>query len=140
MRSSAAPLPVLGLVRDEEARTVARIRLGFVSVPTYTVKALDESTWAAFAALVERNNGNKAPLPRLGKALHMPAQLGHQLVHTIVGVLAAAAFPATVMALATGPIARSKTGEHDPIFRGQCRSTTRALPHATEMAQPADED
>jgi GNAT superfamily N-acetyltransferase len=25
--------------------------------PTYTVKALDESTWAAFAALVERNNG-----------------------------------------------------------------------------------
>ena len=34
-----------------------RIRLGFVSGPTYTVKALDESTWAAFAALVERNNG-----------------------------------------------------------------------------------
>jgi GNAT superfamily N-acetyltransferase len=28
-----------------------------VSEPTYTVKALDESTWAAFAALVERNNG-----------------------------------------------------------------------------------
>ena len=25
--------------------------------PTYTVKALDESTWDAFAALVERNNG-----------------------------------------------------------------------------------
>jgi GNAT superfamily N-acetyltransferase len=25
--------------------------------PRYTVKALDESTWAAFAALVERNNG-----------------------------------------------------------------------------------
>jgi GNAT superfamily N-acetyltransferase len=25
--------------------------------PAYTVKALDESTWAAFAALVERNNG-----------------------------------------------------------------------------------
>ena len=25
--------------------------------PMYTVKALDESTWAAFAALVERNNG-----------------------------------------------------------------------------------
>jgi GNAT superfamily N-acetyltransferase len=25
--------------------------------PPYTVKALDESTWAAFAALVERNNG-----------------------------------------------------------------------------------
>ncbi len=34
-----------------------RIRLGFVSESTYTVKALDESTWAAFAALVERNNG-----------------------------------------------------------------------------------
>jgi hypothetical protein len=26
-------------------------------VATYTVKALDESTWPAFAALVERNNG-----------------------------------------------------------------------------------
>ena len=25
--------------------------------PTYTVKALDQSTWPAFAALVERNNG-----------------------------------------------------------------------------------
>ena len=25
--------------------------------PTYTVRALDEATWAAFAALVERNNG-----------------------------------------------------------------------------------
>ena len=25
--------------------------------PRYTVKALDESTWAAFAALVERSNG-----------------------------------------------------------------------------------
>jgi hypothetical protein len=25
--------------------------------PTYTVRALDESTWDAFAALVERNNG-----------------------------------------------------------------------------------
>ena len=25
--------------------------------PTYTVEALDESTWVAFAALVERNNG-----------------------------------------------------------------------------------
>jgi hypothetical protein len=24
---------------------------------TYTVKALDASTWAAFTALVERNNG-----------------------------------------------------------------------------------
>jgi hypothetical protein len=57
-----------------------------------------------------------------------------------IGVLAAAAFPATGMALASGPIARSKTGEHDLPFRGQCRSTTRALPHATEMAQPADKD
>jgi len=28
-----------------------------VAVPSYTVKALDESTWDAFAALVERNNG-----------------------------------------------------------------------------------
>jgi GNAT superfamily N-acetyltransferase len=28
-----------------------------VSEPAYTVKALDESTWAAFAALVEHNNG-----------------------------------------------------------------------------------
>ena len=26
------------------------------------------------------------------------------------------------------------------VTRGQCRSTTRALPHATEMAQPAAED
>jgi GNAT superfamily N-acetyltransferase len=26
-------------------------------VPEYTIKALDESTWPAFAALVERNNG-----------------------------------------------------------------------------------
>ena len=25
--------------------------------PSFAVKALDESTWAAFAALVERNNG-----------------------------------------------------------------------------------
>ena len=44
------------------------------------------------------------------------------------------------MALAFGLIARSKTGEHDPPFRGQCRSTIRALPNATEMAQPADGD
>ena len=28
-----------------------------MAVPSYTVKALDESTWDAFAALVERNNG-----------------------------------------------------------------------------------
>jgi hypothetical protein len=47
---------------------------------------------------------------------------------------------ATGMALDSGLIARSKTGEHDPPFRGQCRSTIRALPHATEMAQPADGD
>src|SRR3990170_4186893 len=32
-------------------------RLNFMVEPAYTVKALDESTWAAFAALVERNNG-----------------------------------------------------------------------------------
>jgi hypothetical protein len=32
-------------------------------------------------------------------------------------------------------------GQAGPLVtRGQCRSTTRALPHATEMAQPADED
>jgi len=28
-----------------------------VAEPTYTIKALDESTWPAFAALVEQNNG-----------------------------------------------------------------------------------
>jgi GNAT superfamily N-acetyltransferase len=28
-----------------------------VAEPTYTVRALDQSTWPAFAALVERNNG-----------------------------------------------------------------------------------
>jgi hypothetical protein len=50
------------------------------------------------------------------------------------------AFPATGMALAAGPIARPKTGEHDPPFRSQCPSVTRALPHATAMAQPAVED
>jgi len=48
---------VTPLVRDEEARVLADIRLGFMAEPTYTVKALDESTWAAFATLVERNNG-----------------------------------------------------------------------------------
>jgi hypothetical protein len=32
-------------------------RLGFMAEPKYTVQALDESTWAAFAALVEHNNG-----------------------------------------------------------------------------------
>jgi GNAT superfamily N-acetyltransferase len=36
---------------------VALVRLGSMAEPTYTVKALDQSTWAAFAALVERNNG-----------------------------------------------------------------------------------
>ena len=45
------------LMLDEEARVVARVRLDFMAEPVYTVKALDESTWAAFAALVERNNG-----------------------------------------------------------------------------------
>jgi GNAT superfamily N-acetyltransferase len=32
-------------------------RLGLMVERNYTVKALDESTWAGFAALVERNNG-----------------------------------------------------------------------------------
>ncbi len=36
---------------------MARVRLDFMAEPAYTVKALDESTWPAFAALVERNNG-----------------------------------------------------------------------------------
>ena len=36
---------------------MAGVRLNFMAEPRYTVKALDESTWAAFAALVERNNG-----------------------------------------------------------------------------------
>jgi hypothetical protein len=48
------------------------------------------------------------------------------------------AFPASGLALASGPIARSKTGEHDPPFRGQCPPETRALPHARGTAQPAD--
>jgi GNAT superfamily N-acetyltransferase len=34
-----------------------RVSLHVMAEPRYTVKALDESTWAAFAALVERNNG-----------------------------------------------------------------------------------
>ena len=34
-----------------------RVRLDFMVEPRYAVKALDQSTWAAFAALVERNNG-----------------------------------------------------------------------------------
>jgi GNAT superfamily N-acetyltransferase len=33
------------------------VSLSLVAEPAYVVKALDESTWAAFAALVERNNG-----------------------------------------------------------------------------------
>ena len=69
--------------------------------------------------------------------MSQPAQAALATRHA--GVLSAAAFPATGMALAAGPIARSKTGEHDPPFRGQCRSVTRALPHATAMAQPDDE-
>jgi hypothetical protein len=32
-------------------------RLRPVTAPAYTVKALDETTWQAFAALVERNHG-----------------------------------------------------------------------------------
>src|SRR5690349_10635749 len=31
--------------------------LPFVAAPTYTIRALDRSTWPAFAALVEHNNG-----------------------------------------------------------------------------------
>ena len=37
--------------------SISAATLGFVAEPAYTVKALDESTWEAFAALVERNNG-----------------------------------------------------------------------------------
>ncbi len=36
---------------------MAHVRLDAMVEPRYTVKALDQSTWAAFAALVERNNG-----------------------------------------------------------------------------------
>jgi GNAT superfamily N-acetyltransferase len=36
---------------------MARVRVDFMVESRYTVKALDQSTWAAFAALVERNNG-----------------------------------------------------------------------------------
>ena len=36
---------------------ISQGRLGFVVEPNYSVRALDESTWAAFATLVERNNG-----------------------------------------------------------------------------------
>ena len=34
-----------------------RVRLDFMVEPRYTVKALDQSAWTAFAVLVERNNG-----------------------------------------------------------------------------------
>jgi hypothetical protein len=46
------------------------------------------------------------------------------------------AFPATAMALTAGPIARSRTGEHDPPFPGQCPPEIRAFPNATAMASP----
>jgi len=36
---------------------MTRVRLDFMVESRYTVKALDQSTWAVFAALVERNNG-----------------------------------------------------------------------------------
>jgi hypothetical protein len=36
---------------------VRQARLGCVPEPTYAVRALDEATWDAFAALVECNNG-----------------------------------------------------------------------------------
>jgi hypothetical protein len=36
---------------------MGKLKLDFVVEPRYVVKALDRSTWAAFAALVERNNG-----------------------------------------------------------------------------------
>ncbi len=39
------------------AGTASRGRLRSTVVPEYIVKPLDESTWPAFAALVERNNG-----------------------------------------------------------------------------------
>jgi GNAT superfamily N-acetyltransferase len=45
---------------DDEAgvpQWTRRVTLNFMVEPRYTVKALDQSTWAAFAALVERNNG-----------------------------------------------------------------------------------
>jgi HEPN/Toprim N-terminal domain 1 len=50
----------------------------------------------------------------------------------VLGIGRAAAAQAfhTIIADQAGPL----------VTRGQCRSTTRALPHATEMAQPADED
>ena len=38
-------------------RATHQRRLGVMVESTYTVKALDQSTWPAFAALVERNNG-----------------------------------------------------------------------------------
>ncbi len=38
-------------------RVEVPVTLGFMDEPRYSVKALDESTWAALAALVGRNNG-----------------------------------------------------------------------------------
>ena len=38
-------------------RTLRLVTLEGVALPSYSVKALDLSTWDAFAALVERNNG-----------------------------------------------------------------------------------
>jgi hypothetical protein len=50
--------PEAPLVRhEEEAHALDRVSLDFMVEPTYTVRALDELTWAAFAALVEHNNG-----------------------------------------------------------------------------------
>ena len=45
-----------------------------------------------------------------------PSRLPAALTTRHVGVLAAAAFPATGMPLAAGSIARSKIGEHEPPF------------------------
>jgi GNAT superfamily N-acetyltransferase len=46
----------LAVMPPSYGTTPARLG-GSVGESTYTVKALDESTWDAFAALVERNNG-----------------------------------------------------------------------------------
>jgi GNAT superfamily N-acetyltransferase len=45
------------IVTPGTARAAARVRLNVMVDRAYTVRALNESTWAAFAALVERNNG-----------------------------------------------------------------------------------
>ena len=52
--------PLRRIARQQSVRwegAVASVMVDFMVEPRYTVKALDESTWAAFAALVERNNG-----------------------------------------------------------------------------------